>query len=456
MSKIIRKKQLITDFTSGSIPKQLTRFMLPFMGSNALQVVYSLVDMIIVGRFVGAAGLSAVSQASFIIMFSTAFAMGFSNGGQTLIGQLIGAGRRDDLSKAIGTLFTNTILLSVIMTLLTELIYPVVLTIINIPPEAFDMASDYVVITGIGLLFVCGYNSVACVLRGMGDGRHPFIFILISSVMNLTLDILLTGVLGMGVRGAAYATTISQAVSFMISVAFLVKNKKEFYFDFRFKSFRITKGFFLTILRLGIPMALMSSAVIISMMVCNSFVNQVGVIASATFGIGLKIDDIANRLSQGIQFAESPMVAQNMGAGKDKRCRSIVYWSLLMTAIIFVIFTVILKTVGVQLFALFTDDAEVLDLAPVFIAAIVWGFPGSVMMRAGNGFLQGCGAGKMIIFASLMDGLLRAVLGYLIGIVGGMGFFGFVLGFGLAQYGCGLPGVCGIINEISVYVLFAG
>ena len=130
-----------------------------------------------------------------------------------------------------------------------------------------------------------------------------------------------------------------------------------------------------------------------------------------------------------------------MGARKDKRCRAVVYWSLLLTAIIFVIFTVILLTVGVPIFSLFTDDAEVLDLAPVFISAIVWGFPGAVMMRAGNGFLQGCGAGKMIIFASTMDGLLRAVLGYLIGVVGGMGFYGFVLGFGLAQFGCGLPGL---------------
>ena len=365
MSQIVKRKQLITDFTSGSIPKQLIRFMLPFMGSNALQVLYSMVDMIIVGRFVGAAGLSAVSQASFVVMFSTAFAMGFSNSGQTLIGQLIGAGKHEDLSKAIGTLFTNTILLSVVLSLLTELIYPLVLTLVNVPPEAYDMASDYVVITGIGMLFVCGYNSVACVLRGMGDSRHPFIFILISSVMNLVLDILLTGVFGMGVRGAAYATTISQAISFAVSVVFLVKNRKDFYFDFRFRSFRITKVFFLTILRLGIPMALMSSAVLISMMICNSFVNQVGVIASATFGIGLKIDDIASRLSQGIQFAVSPMVAQNMGAGKEKRCRSVVYWSLLLTAIIFAIVFVILMTCGVQLFALFTDDAEILELAPV-------------------------------------------------------------------------------------------
>ena len=434
--------KLIHDYTEGSIPKQLGRFMLPFMASNALQLVYSLVDMVIVGRFVGSAGLSGVSQGSMIVLFFTMFCLGFSNSGQIMIAQFVGAGRRDQLKYLIGTLFSVMAIGGAALTVLALALRVPLLHLINVPPEAWDMAGDYVIICGGGLLFTVGYNAVAAILRGMGDSRHPFIFLAISSIINLILDYILTGLLGLGVAGAAFATVFSQAVSFIAAIIFLRHNEEEFHFDFRLRSFRIHREMLGSMVKLGIPLALQMVAINISFIICNSFVNGLGVVASATFGVGMKVDDIGNKLTLGIQYAAAPMLAQNFGAGKIKRVRGVVYWTWIMAGAVYLVFTTVYLCFGRQIFALFTDDAAVIDLAPVFIRAIVWSFPGMVIMRGANSFLQGTGSARLLMAFAFIDAGARVLFSWLFGIVFGAGFPGFVLGFGLAIYGICIPGAC--------------
>lgn len=434
------KAKLIHDYTVGSIPKHLARFMLPFMASNALQVVYSLVDMVIVGRYVGSAGLSGVSQGSMIIIFFTMFCLGFSNSGQIMIAQFVGAGRRDKLSPLIGTLFSVMAIGGAALTVLCLLLRGTVLRLMSVPPEAWDMARTYITICGGGMLFTVGFNAVSAILRGMGDSRHPFIFLALSSVLNLVLDYLLTGVMGYGVAGAAFATIFSQAVSFLIAVAFLRRNEEEFHFDFRPRSFRIHKEMLGMMAKLGIPLALQMVAINISMMICHTFINKLGVVASATFGVGVKVDDIGNKLTLGIQYAAAPMLAQNFGAGRLKRVRGVVYWTWLMGAGIYLIFTAVYLFLGREIFALFTDDPAVIDLAPVFIRAIVWSFPGMVLMRGANSLLQGTASARLLMTFAFIDSAARVLFSWLFGIVFSAGFPGFVLGFGIAIYGICIPG----------------
>ncbi len=436
------KAKLIHDYTTGSIPKQLTRFMLPFMASNALQLVYSLVDMVIVGRYVGSAGLAGVSQGSMIIVFFSMFCLGFSNSGQIMIAQFVGAGRRDQLRPLIGTLFSIMAIGGAALTVLTLLLRGTILRLMSVPPEAWDMAGTYVTICGSGLIFTVGYNAVSAILRGMGDSRHPFIFLAVSSVLNLILDYILTGLLGFGVAGAAFATIFSQAVSFIAAVIFLRRNEEEFHFDFRPRSFRIHGGMLAGMAKLGIPMALQTVAINISMMICHTFINRLGVIAAATFGVGVKVDDIGNKLSQGIQYAAAPMLAQNFGAGKHKRVRGVVYWTWILGGIIYLIFTTFYLLFGRQIFALFTDDPKVIDLAPVFIHAIVWSFPGVVGMRGANSFLQGTGSARLLMAFAFIGAGSRVLFSWLLGIVAAAGFPGFVMGFGIAIYGVCIPGTC--------------
>lgn len=204
------KKKIIKDFTSGPIAKSLIIFSIPFMASNAMQVLYSLVDMIIVGKYVGSFGLSAVSVASQVFTFVTMVALGFCSGGQVYISQLIGAKHENRLNSTIGTLFTFIISFSLLMTAFVLLFRNQVLHLLSTPAESYSMAMDYLLVCGAGVTFTYGYNLVAAILRGMGDSKHPFTFIMIASLINLVLDIVFVKYLHMSVFGAALATILGQ------------------------------------------------------------------------------------------------------------------------------------------------------------------------------------------------------------------------------------------------------
>ena len=437
------------DFTHGSVAKQLLWFTLPFMASNALQVLYSTIDMIIVGKFVGTAGLSAVSQSSQILNFATMVCLGFSNGGQVLISQALGAGKRKELNQIIGTLFSLILILAVVLSGVFLGAREWIMSVMNIPAESYDFAVEYLVICGAGLVFTAGYNMVSAVLRGMGDSKRPLLFVGIASVVNLVLDILFTGLLGWGVAGAAWATIIGQAVSFLFSLYYLYRRKKDFGFDFQKNSFAINRHYAKMILSLGTPMAIQSGCINLSMLFVNAMVNEVGVVASATFGAGIRIDDIINKISQGIQYAAMPMVSQNIAAGKQKRAVQVVRWSWVFSLVLTVVFMAAYVIFGKQMFMLFSDDSLVHDMSGTFILAILWMFPALAVMRGSGAFIQGIGNAKLSMVLALLDGVvLRIGLSWLFGIVLEWGFFGFVLGYGLAPYGCAVPGMIYFLSGI--------
>ncbi len=441
-------KKLSKDFTEGSIAKMVLLFALPFMASNALQVLYSTVDMVVVGHFVGTAGLSAVSQASQIVNFAVMVCLGFSNGGQVLVAQALGARRRKDVNDIIGTLFSLMGIISIIFTLILVLFASPILTLINIPEDSRRMAWDYLIISAGGLIFTAGYNMVSAVLRGMGDAKRPFIFILIASLINLVLDLVFIGVFNMGVAGAAWATIIGQAVSFVFSLVYLFRKKEEFGFDFKLQSFVPSTEHCARIIKLGTPMAVQSGFINLSMIFVNSMVNDVGLVASATFGVGVRIDDIANKISQGIMYAAVPIIGQNYGAGKNDRIKKTVCFSLLYSGILTVLFIILYIFLGKELFMLFSDDVLVHEMSGEFIKAIIWMFPAFAIMRGSGAFIQGIGNAKMCMVLALLDGVvLRIGLSWLFGSLLGLGFFGYVLGYGLAPYGYALPSL--------IYFLFS-
>lgn len=444
MSRSISK-----DFTSGSIARQLLWFTLPFMASNALQVLYSTIDMIIVGEYVGTAGLSAVSQSSQIVNFATMVCLGFSNAGQVLISQALGSGKKKEMSDIIGTLFCLIPIIAVVFSVIFISLRVLIFDLMNIPSQSYDMATDYLVICAGGLIFTAGYNMVSAVLRGMGDSKRPFLFIGIASFVNLVLDILFTGFWGWGVAGAAWATIIGQAVSFIFSIFYLLKNKAAFGFDFRRESFVINRNYARMIFGLGTPMAIQSGCINLSMLFVNSMINSVGVVASATFGVGVRIDDIANKISQGIQHAAMPMISQNIGAKKPQRAKQVVYWSWVFSGVMTVFFMTLYIVFGKQLFMVFSDDPLVHEMSGTFIKAILWMFPALAVMRGSGAFIQGIGNAKFSMVLALLDGvILRIGLSWLFGIALKMGFFGFVLGYGLAAYGFAIPSMIYFLSGI--------
>lgn len=226
-------KTLIKDFTTGPIFGPLVAFSVPFMLSNALQVLYSTVDMIIVGHYMGETGLTAVGNASKLFVFFTMVSIGLSMSGQIYVAQLIGQGRRKELNRAIGTLFTFLLAFGAVMTVVGLTCAKMMLGAIKVPDDAYAGALSYLLICSAGLVFSYGYNMVSAVLRGMGDSKRPFLFVAIASVTNLVLDVLFIAGFHWGTFGAGLATILGQALSFVFSWIYLYRRREEFGFDFK-------------------------------------------------------------------------------------------------------------------------------------------------------------------------------------------------------------------------------
>lgn len=442
-------KKLTGDFTNGKIPKQLLLFMVPFMLSNVLQVLYSTVDMVIVGKYVGTFGLSAVSQSSQIVNFGAMICGGFANGGQVIIAQALGADKKKEISRIIGTLFILVSAMALVVTVIFLVGQNLIIDIMRIPDEARHFTTQYLVICSIGMIFTAGYNMVSAVLRGMGDSKRPFLFIGIASVLNLILDIIFTGFMGMKVAGAALATIIGQAASFIFACFYLYRKRQQFGLEFDREMFKFSPKYAKMTAALGTPLAIQSGCIHISMLYVNSMVNSIGVVASATFGVGVRIDDIITKISLGIQQAALPMISQNIAAKKPDRAKKIVYWSWGYSSVLMGSMLLCYVLFSRQIFMLFSDDPLVHDMSGEFVRAIVWMFPALCIMRGTTAFIQGIGNAKLSLVLALLDGVvLRIGLSWLFGTVFSLGFYGFVLGYGLAPYGMAIPGIFYFVSGI--------
>ena len=428
-----KEKTLIRDLTVGSVPKTLLSFALPLFLSGLLQTVYNMVDMIVVGNVVGPNGLAAVSIGGDFLMILTFIAIGFSNAGQILISRFVGENRKDKVSKMIGTLFSLLLTLAFIMTIISLLMYKNVLNWLHTPQEAYDMASSYVVTCILGLFFIYGYNLVSAILRGMGDSKHPFMFIAIASIINIILDLLFVGKMGMGPFGAALGTIIGQAFSFIFAISLLFKNKENFYFDFKIKSFRFYHEVLPSLISLGIPMVIQSAAVTFSMLFVNSYVNTYGVTAVAVTGISRKIESILNIISQAISSAGGAMISQALGANKINRVPRVVYTAIIIMAIPASILSLITIMKPEWLFGLFTQDKAVLTLALSYVPVAIVQYLGATTRPASFALINGSGNSKLNLSVAILDGIIARIgFALLLGIYLNFGIKGFWYGNALA------------------------
>lgn len=427
MAKIIR------DLTNGSVPKTLLRFSLPLFMSGLLQMVYNMVDMIVVGRFVGTPGLSAVSIGGEVLMLITFVAMGFSNAGQILISRYVGEDRRDRVGEMVGTLFTLLMGLAVVITGVFLVSYRMIIRWLNTPEDIWEFTRQYSVTCVYGTVFIYGYNLVSAILRGMGDSRHPFMFIAIASVINAALDILFVGPLGMGPRGAALATVIGQAVSFLFALRLLYKNREQIGFDFRPAHFRLYPSVTRPLISLGIPMVIQSAAITFSMLFVNAYVNTYGTVAVAVTGVARKLETMIGVVSQAISSAGGAMVAQALGAGKVKRVPKIVLHALWIVAIPSEIFALITAFKPEWLFGLFSDDPAVLAMAITYIPVAMVQYLGCTLRPASFALINGSGNSRLNLLVALLDGMVcRIGLALLLGVALGMGIRGFWFGNALS------------------------
>ena len=443
----MKKDTMVTDMTSGNVTKLLLKFAFPLFVSNALQAVYNIVDMIVVGQYIGGAGMSAVSIGGDVLHLLTFIAMGFSSAGQVLIARDVGSKRLEQVQKTIGTMFTFLLSISVLVSVVCYFVRFDILRWINTPAESYQFTMDYTVTCIAGLFFIYGYNIISAILRGMGDSRRPFLFIAIAALLNIVLDIVFVAGCGMEVFGAALATVISQAGSFIISLVYLYRRKESFGFDFKLKSFRIDPAALKPLVALGVPMAIQSAAINLSKIVLMSWINLFGVVYSALAGVYNKINVMINIVSSSFTTAGSTMVGQNLGAKQYERVSKVMKTVGTCTILVSTIFTFIIVCFQDSIYQLFTTDEAVLSNAYILLIPIILNFYGAATRSIAFSLINGSGNTKLNYAVAILDGMISRIgIAALLGFVLKIGCQGFWYGDAIAGF---IPFVIGMTYYFS-------
>ena len=429
------QKTVIRNFTDGSVFRHMIMFSLPLFLSNMLQAVYNIVDMIVVSHAIGKVGLSAVTVGGDILNLLTFLAMGFSSAGQVIIAQHIGAGRENRLGKIIGNLFTLLLGGALALSFITFWFRRKLLMLMNTPAEAAAMALQYVTMCIVGLVFIYGYNVVSAILRGMGDSKHPFMFIATAAIVNLILDVVFIMGFHMQAFGAALATVIGQGVSFIWGLIYLIRHRDQLNLSFDRANFVPDKEISALIFELGIPMAIKMAAITISKLFVDAAVNSYGLIASGACGIEHKFGMVSNLCSSAINTAGSTMIAQNIGAERYDRVPKImgVAFSIVLSVSAFL--SALFLLIPEAMFSIFSSDPEVLAACRQMVPLLILLFLGSASRSPNNGLIDGSGNYRLNFVVALFDGIINRIgFAILFGKIMGFGWIGYLYGDAVAGF----------------------
>ncbi|MGI6621590.1 MAG: MATE family efflux transporter [Acetivibrionales bacterium] len=362
----MRKASIERNLTEGSVAKLLIQFALPFMFSNLIQTLYNVADMLIVGNYSGTAAISGVNIGGQVTFILTNIIIGLTVGGTVIIGQYLGSGDRKGVKETISTLLTFLLIVGIGFTIIMLILSDEILRLMQTPEESYQQARDYLDVTLLGTVFIFGYNAFSAILRGFGDSKRPLIFVSIACTINVVLDLLFVGVYGMEAKGAAIATVISQAISMILCIIYLIRS--DFEFDFKLRSFRFYKERFITIMRVGIPLSIQNVIVNFSFLVLTTIANGMGVNASAAVGIVGKYNGFAILPAIAVGSSVSAMVAQNMGAGAIDRAKKTFYTGFMLAfSITFIVF-IITRIFPEEILSVFDDDPNTISAGVEYIS----------------------------------------------------------------------------------------
>jgi len=391
------------NLTVGHVPTQLIKFAIPLFFANLLQSLYNIVDMLVVGRIVGSIGVAAISNASTLVFIVNAICTGVTLGGTVLIAQYKGANDRKSQKETVGTIYSVTAIVALLITGIGLSIYKPLLDLMGVPPEALQDAYDYMLIIFLGTFFVFGYNATCSILRGFGDSMRPLIFVGIATVINIILDCLFVGPMKMGTVGAAYATVIAQGVSFIISIAYL--KRQRFIFDFKLKSFAIKKDKLVSVLKISLPTTIQMTVVNLSYVVLATMLNGYGVTVAAAAGIGLKINTFAGMPCWAVGQAMTTMVGQSMGAGMTDRAEKTGKTGLWLNLLVTFFAVVIVQVFAKQLVTLFApSNPEVVGAGIQYLRiCCFWNSLIYAAMYSFDSFAVGVGSANIAMVDALLD-----------------------------------------------------
>lgn len=323
------------DMRTGNIAGHMMRFAVPLVIGNFFQLTYNAVDSIVVGRCVGDAAQAAIGVANPLMNVLIFFIVGACNGIGVILSECYGAGEHERLKKEFATAAVFGTGVVLLFSALFFLLTPLLLTLISTPPEIMAQTTGYMRIIIMGLCFTFLYNVSACALRSLGDAKTPLLFLVLSSCLNIGLDVLFVVRYSFGVAGAALGTVISQAVSAFLCMAVIQSGNP--YLRLGRKDLRIDARLLKRLLQYSVSTGMQKITLNVGKVLIQSFVNPLGVSAVAAFNAVNRVDDFVFQPEQSIASAMTTFVAQNRGAGEKERIRKCLWCGLLMELLYWVL-----------------------------------------------------------------------------------------------------------------------
>lgn len=344
--------------TQGNIWKLLITFSIPLIIGNLLQQMYNTADSIIVGNFVGSNGLAAVGAGTALINLIIAFAQGAAVGAGVVVSQYIGADKKDKIKISVHTSICISIILGLILSLLGIFASPSLLIMMKTPKVVLKSSILYLQIYCGGLIFNVIYNMATGILNAAGNSKKPLVYLAIASFTNIILDLLFIKIFKLGVMGAAIATDISQAISCILAIGYLLKVKSDY--KLYIKDLKINKETAVKIIKIGLPTAIQNMVISFSNVLVQSSVNAYGATAMAGYAAYLKIDGFNILPVLSISMAVTTFTGQNVGANRLDRVKKGMYSSLIMVLVYTVFIGAVLLIFSHQVLGLFTHSAKVI------------------------------------------------------------------------------------------------
>ena len=430
----------LRNMTVGSPAGHIFYFALPLLAGSFLQQFYNMVDSWVVGNYVGDGALAAVGVGAPVIFLFSSLFMGVSNGGTVVIAQFFGANKPDRVRDAIDTVYTAFVCGAVPLSIIAVLLVKPLLFALRVEDAAYAEAYTYLMVVCAGLVGTIGYNLNSGILRGLGNSQTTLLFLAISTVLNIVLDLVFVLVFHLGVFGVALATIIAQAVSWLFGLAYINRAYPDF--AIRPFCFRFDRALFKEIMRIGLPSGLHMSLVALGSMVVMSKINSFGHDFTAAYNVGSKLDSMAFLPIQSLASAIVAYVGQNMGAKQMDRVRQGIRITLI-SSVIWAVFMLVLIPLGPTLISFFADTPAVIEAGAVYLKCIMPFYILISIMFCLNNAMQGAG--------DSMFSMINAILSLILVRVPMVYFLANRFGPDYMYYGIGIGWVVGCTLSIVYY-----
>ena len=412
------------DLTTGRIGKSLVTFSFPMILRNLLQQLYNVADTVIVGKTIGATALAAVGSSCTLMILLTSVILGLCMGSGAVFAQLYGARRNEDMKISIFNSFLFILIVSITINIVSYLMLDRFIRLLNIPAETVDDTREYLEIIFAGILFVSIYNFVASVLRSVGNTVIPLVFLAVSAIANIVLDIVFIVCFHMGTAGAALATVTAQTLSavciviyFAIKVKYLCPEKHHMHYSSRLLHM---------IIHNSILTAVQQSIMNLGILMVQSLVNRFGFSASAAFAVAVKIDAFAYMPVQDFGNAFSTYIAQNYGAKKFDRIRTGSAIAVKMSSAFCLILSIIVWIFAKPLLLLFVNvqEIETIRIGVQYLHIVGAFYIGIGMLFLLYGLYRGLGKSQISIVLTIISLGIRVLLAYTLSAIPAIGMLG--------------------------------